>query len=165
MPPFFGRGRNRGALHVPGGVVGTTGNRRGPDWLSRDRRNDDGVGIAARQAQDVDSSAGEIEEELAAFGKALESGSSIKLTTNDAPVRGNPGYGYTHITGALRSLKAFASLRTGRIAASFDGLAASDAAEPREAAFDVSSVAQWSGPGTALEVFVPVVHSQPSLFG
>ena len=127
--------------------------------------NDDGVGIAARQAQDIDIYAGEIEEELAAFGKALESGSSIKLTTNDAPVRGNPGYGYTHITGALRSLKAFASLRTGRIAASFDGLAASDAAEPREAAFDVSSVARSYMPGTALEVFVPVVHSQPSLFG
>jgi hypothetical protein len=85
--------------------------------------NDDGVGIAARQAQDLSIYWGPKEVEERAVESALKSRSSVKLRAQDCRVRGTPGEGFTYIDSSLRALRAFAVLRTGRLQAVFDGTA------------------------------------------
>jgi hypothetical protein len=83
--------------------------------------NDDGNGIAARQTLDEDIFWKRLEEEEQALVHALTKG-SVKLQARDAKIRGGlVGEGYPRIRTALRELKAFASLRSGRCFASFDG--------------------------------------------
>lgn len=91
---------------------------------------DDGAGVAARFAQDRRVYGGPIDFELETTLSALEPGSSSKPRTLDAEIRGDPGYGFSWIAEAVRSLDGFAMVRTGR-------------------------VAMWTGP-TAESAYVPV---------
>ena len=83
---------------------------------------DDGVGIAARQAQVDEASmySGSITAEDEALDGALQSSATVKLRTLDAQVRGEPGYGTAIILECLSSIKAYAALRTGRCLVEFD---------------------------------------------
>ena len=83
--------------------------------------NDDGVGVAARQSQDLDIYQGPLEAEETAVRDALKTNSSVKLRAQDCRVRGISGFGYTYIESCLRSLRALAVLRTGRLLAFLDG--------------------------------------------
>jgi hypothetical protein len=123
--------------------------------------NDDGVGIAARQTQNLQIYHGEIEDEEKAVRDALRTRSSVKLRTQDSVVRGTPGEGYTYIDHSLRALRAFAVLRTGRLLAAFDGTS-----ESRQS-FELIRGDLGYMPGTALDVLVPIPKEgdgQPSLF-
>lgn len=78
---------------------------------------DDGVGIAARQSGNSDVSDEPPAREQNALSGALTAGQSIKLVARDAVTIGEPGYGFTLIAGALKELKGYAALRTGRLLA------------------------------------------------
>src|SRR5262249_4732282 len=123
--------------------------------------NDDGVGIAARQAQDLQIYQGDIEEEEKAVRDALKSRSSVKLRARDCLVRGVPGEGFTYIDHSLQPLRAFAVLRSGRLLAAFDGT------EESSQGFKLVHGALGYMPGTAIDVLIPIVKEgdgQPSLF-
>jgi hypothetical protein len=123
--------------------------------------NDDGVGIAARQAQDLQVYQGDIEEEEKAVRDALKSRSSVKLRARDCLVRGVPGEGFTYIDHSLRALRAFAVLRTGRLLAAFDGT------EESSQGFKLVQGTLGYMPGTAIDVLIPIMKEgdgQPSLF-
>ncbi len=123
--------------------------------------NDDGVGIAARQAQDPSIYWGPKEYEEKAVVDALTARSSVKLRAQDSRVRGTPGQGYTYIESGLRALHAFAVLRTGRLLAVLDGT--DDASE----GFTLVPGDFGYVPGTTLELLIPILKEgdgQPSLF-
>jgi hypothetical protein len=123
--------------------------------------NDDGVGMAARQSQDPDIYRGAIEEEKAAVREALTTNSSVKLKTQDCRVRGVSGFGYTYIESSLRSLRALAVLRTGRLLAFLDGT------EESGRGFDLVAGILGYMPGTTLDVLIPILKEgdgQPTLF-
>lgn len=138
-------------------------------WLSATRRNhldqqrllgfidvvvnDDGVGIAARQSQNSDIYWQDPAGERTAVLTAIADGSSIKLVSRDAPVRGRPGSGFTNIADSLAKLHAWAVLRTGRIQLDFDG-------SRKAAAFELDPAIAPYLPGTCLEVRIPVWSSQ-----
>lgn len=109
---------------------------------------DDGVGMAARQTQRNQVYFGAWEDERHAIETALASGGSIKLAVKDALVRGDPGFGYTHIIAALRELRAFATLRTGRVTALFDSTTA-------DRHFRLLDEQCGYLPGTVLQVIFP----------
>jgi hypothetical protein len=124
--------------------------------------NDDGVGIAARQAQDLDVYRGALDDEESSLRDALAANSSVKLRSQDCRVRGASGVGYTHIESCLRTLRALAVLRTGRLLACLDGT------DESGAGFDLVTGAFGYMPGTALDVLIPILKEgdgQPSLFG
>jgi hypothetical protein len=123
--------------------------------------NDDGVGIAARQSQNLQIYQGDIEDEEKAVRDALRSRSSVKLRTQDSMVRATPGEGYTYIDHSLRALRAFAVLRTGRLLAVFDGT------DESGQSFELVRRDLGYMPGTALDVLVPIPKEgdgQPTLF-
>jgi hypothetical protein len=123
--------------------------------------NDDGVGIAARQAQELSIYWGPKEAEERAFQSALKSRSSVKLRSQDSRIRGIPGEGFTHIDASLRTLRAFAILRTGRLLTVFDGTD-----ETGEGFVLVQGDLGYM-PGTTLNVLIPILKEgdgQLSLF-
>lgn len=75
---------------------------------------DDGNGIPARHALDPEIYAESIAAEETALAQALETGSSVKLTAADAPLRGDPGWGLSLIADALIAARGYGCLRTGR---------------------------------------------------
>jgi hypothetical protein len=117
--------------------------------------NDDGVGIPGRQVLDPHIYFGPYDREQDALAGALAAGGSVKLVAKDTVVRGGKtGEGTTNIHEALRSLGAYATLRTGRLAAVFDGLAQHYtgfrlAPGPQRLAFGFM-------PGTAFQIVVPL---------
>ena len=115
---------------------------------------DDGVGIAPRQSQDAGICSGAISAEEKAVSLSLAAGGTIKLRTADAVVRGDPGYGYTKIQDGIEKLSAYASLRTGRLLAHFDGLVKIR----REFVFSSGRHGQSFAylPGTILQVVIPL---------
>ena len=113
--------------------------------------NDDGVGIAARQAQDLSIYWGTKEAEESAVQSALKSRSSVKLRAQDCRIRGSAGEGFTYIDSSLRTLRAFAVLRTGRLLAVFDGT--DDAGE----GFLLVEGDLGYMPGTTLDVLIPML--------
>ncbi len=124
--------------------------------------NDDGVGIAARQALDLEIYRGSPEEEETSLREALKAHSSVKLLSQDCRVRGTAGLGYTHIETCLRSLRALAVLRTGRLLACLDGT------EEVGPGFVLVTGTFGYMPGTTLDVLIPILKEgdgQPSLFG
>lgn len=118
--------------------------------------NDDGVGVPARHSLDRDIYEGPVEHEDAALTDALSMASSVKLKARDAVVRGDPGYGMTIITAALRRLGAYAALRTGRRLVEFDPFR-----EP--AAFSIREETLGVMPGTTMHVLVPILDLQLKL--
>src|SRR5262249_13321941 len=123
--------------------------------------NDDGVGIAARQSLDPSIYTGPIEHEKEALRGALSARSLVKLRAHDARVRGTPGQGYTYIDACLRSLRAFAVLRTGRLLAVFDGT------DDQGDGFALVAGDLGYMPGTTLDVLIPILKEgdgQSSLF-
>jgi hypothetical protein len=123
--------------------------------------NDDGVGIAARQSQDLGIYQGPREAEEIAVREAFTEHSSVKLVTQDCRIRGTPGQGYTYINASLKALKAFAVLRTGRLLAAFDG------SEEGTKGFSLAEKELGYMPGTTLDVLIPILKDpevQPTLF-
>jgi len=124
--------------------------------------NDDGVGIAARQAQDSEIYRGRLGEEEGSVREALMANSSVKLLSQDCRIRGASGVGYTHIETCLRTLRALAVLRTGRLLAYLDGT------DESGTGFDLVTGTFGYMPGTTLDVLIPILKEgdgQPSLFG
>jgi hypothetical protein len=122
--------------------------------------SDDGVGIAARQAQDASVYRGPIGAEAATVREALVARSSVKLIAQDCPIRGAAGHGYSYINASLQALRAFAVLRTGRLLAVFEGSQGSRG-------FEFARAELGYMPGTTLDVLVPIANesdSGPSLF-
>jgi hypothetical protein len=122
--------------------------------------SDDGVGIAARQRQD----AGiywqpDVRGEDEALHDALRSGSSVKFRSQDSPIRHDPGYGIAKIVASLLSIRAFATLRTGRRLAFFDG------SDEATGAFSLAEEVLGYMPGTTLDVLVPIPDTQLRLAG
>jgi hypothetical protein len=123
--------------------------------------NDDGVGIAARQAQNLDIYHGPVGEEEASLRDALRTRSSVKLRAQDCRVRGASGFGYTYIETCLRSLRALAVLRTGRLLAFLDGT------DDSGSGFRLEGGVLGYMPGTTLDILIPIVKEgdgQPTLF-
>jgi hypothetical protein len=89
---------------------------------------DDGVGIAARHGLSGDVYEKSSDKERALLQSALMAGESVKLLAGDSTVRGDPGYGFSYIADNLKALRAYATLRTGRLAAVFDSTAQSSSA-------------------------------------
>lgn len=116
--------------------------------------SDDGAGVAARQSGNADIGDGPLPTEQDELRKALTAGQSIKLATRDAVTIGEPGYGFTLIAGALKDLKGYAALRTGRLYAELDGTySEADAFVPSERQLG------WL-PGTALHIVLPLRDPQ-----
>ncbi len=109
---------------------------------------DDGVGMAARYAQNGSIYEGPFEAEAASLINALKDGASVKPRVRDATIRGVPGYGTTKITTDLRTLAAFAMLRTGRTLVFFD----STSPEP---GFLMQDAPLGYLPGTVLQIVFP----------
>lgn len=120
---------------------------------------DNGVGIAARQAQTSEIYRQDIADEEAHLVAALQAGSTIKLTTNDAEIRGDPGFGYTNIASTIGALGAWGLLRTGRLAFECNGL------RQGTTTMGFTSAGRTFGymPGTTVQVTVPVHSNQMSL--
>jgi len=117
--------------------------------------NDAGVGIAARQRLRAAIYEDDPQQERAAVSEALGASGSVKIVANDTTIRGDPGYGSVYIMSALRTLSAYATLRTGRVLAAFDGT--SD-----QAAFRFAPGTLGYMPGTTLEIVFPRVFPQLS---
>jgi hypothetical protein len=117
--------------------------------------NDDGVGIAARQSLNSDIYWGPKTDEESAFRDALTAGSSVKLRALDSRVRGKPGEGFTFIDSALYSLRAFATLRTGRLLAVLDG------SNDERPGFQLLPAELGYMPGTLLTVLIPILKDLP----
>jgi hypothetical protein len=109
--------------------------------------NDDGVGIAARQAQNKNIYWTDDEAETLSLSEALKTGGSIKLNTQEL-VRKDPGYGFSNIAESLRNMNAFALLRTGRRSVVFDSTT-------KDVSFKISEDALGYMPGTALQIVFP----------
>jgi hypothetical protein len=112
--------------------------------------NDDGVGVAARQMQDLKVYWASQELEMKALQLAFAPGGSVKLVTKDAPIRGDPGYGLTMLVSAIRNLKALGVLRTGRCLATLDGTSLNPEG------FELEPHSLGCLPGTFLQVIVPL---------
>jgi hypothetical protein len=115
---------------------------------------DDGIGMAARQAQ-VDETTmycGSIAAEDEALNDALESSSTVKVRALDAQLRGEPGYGTAIMLECLKSIKAYAALRTGRCLVEFDPW--------RYQRFELNAARLGWLPGTAMQVLLPVLAPQ-----
>jgi hypothetical protein len=141
-------------------LVALTGRRR-TDFLQV-CVNDDGVGIAARQAQNLEIYRGALDDEEVSLRNALRANSSVKLRAQDCRVRGVSGVGYTHIESCLRILRALAVLRTGRLLTCLDGT------DESGTGFDLLTGTLGYMPGTTLDVLIPILKEgdgQPSLFG
>jgi hypothetical protein len=122
---------------------------------------DDGVGIAARHAQDPAIYWGPKEVEERVVRDALTAHSSVKLKAQDCRIRGASGEGYTYIDSCLRAIRAFAILRTGRLLAVLDGT------DEAGAGFGLMPGDLGYMPGTTLDVLIPVLKDGdglPSLF-
>ncbi len=117
--------------------------------------SDDGVGIAARQAQDISVYRGPIGAEAAAMKGALEARSSVKMAAQDCRIRGAVGHGYSYINACLQSLRAFAVLRTGRLLAVFDG-------SQYRRGLELTRADLGCMPGTTLDVLVPIANETES---
>ena len=123
--------------------------------------NDDGVGIAARQAQSFSVYHGPKEVEENVVREALTADSSVKLVAQDCRIRGSAGHGYTYINSSLKALRAFGVLRTGRLLAAFDG------SQEESRGFRLSPTELGRMPGTTLDMLIPIPNDsdiQPSLF-
>lgn len=109
--------------------------------------NDDGVGMAARHSQSQDIYWGSIDQEAEAIGSALAAGNSVKPLSRDARIRGDSGFGMSRIEAALIRLRAFASLRTGRLEICLDPF--------RSKSFSLKTIPLGYMPGTTLQVILP----------
>jgi len=120
--------------------------------------NDDGNGIPARQTQNPEIYWSSIQAEEEALGQAL-SHSSVKIRAGDSKIRGSvAGLGFTRIRNSLRQLRAFASLRSGRCLATFDGLSTRrDEFYLHRGGF---GLALGFMPGTAIQVVVPIIPDE-----
>jgi hypothetical protein len=124
--------------------------------------NDDGNGIAARQTLNPKIYWQSIASEEEAVSEAL-SHSSVKLRARDARIRGGvAGEGFSRIRNVLRHLRAFASLRSGRCNATFDG------SSDREDSFRLQrgqfGFSLGVMPGSAFQVVIPITEPQRRLF-
>lgn len=119
--------------------------------------NDDGVGVAARQTQQADIYWGDFSVERAACDAAFRPGSTVKLRAVDAPIRGDPGFGSVVILDAIKKLKAYAELRTGRVRAFMDG------ADLSARHFTFVQNGHGYLPGTFLHVVIPLRQVQLKL--
>lgn len=117
---------------------------------------DDGNGIPARQAIDPDiySEALAVEEKV--FAAALERGASVKLSAQDAPLRGDPGWGLALIAEALLAAGGYGCLRSGRQVVELDPFSARP-----EWALHPDPLAPLRG--TVLELILPVKDPQGRL--
>jgi hypothetical protein len=115
---------------------------------------DDGVGIAARHAQTDESVmySGATSDEDEALHDALESSATVKLRTLDAQLRGEPGFGTAIMADSLKTIKAYAALRTGRRLIEFDPW--------RHEQFELHDAEFGWLPGTAVQVLLPVLDRQ-----
>lgn len=86
---------------------------------------------------------------------ALQSSGTVKLRALDTQLRGDPGHGTTIMLEQLRSLKAYAALRTGRRLVEFDPW--------RHEGFEVNDAELGWLPGTAVQVLLPVLDPQLQL--
>lgn len=117
--------------------------------------NDDGVGIAARQSQAASIYwQHDLYWEKNELMEALSQGGSIKFSTHDCPIRHDPGLGTQKILDALRRLRAFAFIRTGRLLAYFDG------GDQAQTGFQITNEQLGYMPGTGIEVILPIVERQ-----
>jgi hypothetical protein len=127
--------------------------------------SDDGNGIPARHAQSAEiywEPSAEREEEVLAEALAR---SSVKLRAGDSKVRGSvAGEGFSRIRTSFRELAAFASVRTGRCLATFDGL--STRRDDFHLERDQFGLFLGYMPGTTVQVVVPIVakSKQETLF-
>lgn len=110
--------------------------------------SDDGVGMAARHAQDSTIYWGDLDHERAALVSALERRESVKTTTFDTTIRGIPGLGMQAILQKVHSLNAYATLRTGRYVATIDGII--------DTPYRIDSDPLGYLPGTVLNVLIPL---------
>jgi hypothetical protein len=85
---------------------------------------DDGNGIPARHSLDPHIYEEPLALEEKALASALEQGSSVKLNAADAPLRGDPGWGFSLIADALDKASGYGCLRTGRHLVEFDAFSA-----------------------------------------
>jgi hypothetical protein len=85
----------------------------------------------------------------------MEASGSVKIRAQDTTIRGDPGYGTVYMMSALRTLSAYATLRTGRLLAVFDGTSDQDAFRFAPDAFAYM-------PGTMLEIVFPRTTRQLS---
>lgn len=108
---------------------------------------DDGNGIASRHSQRASFDDQSFDLERASVIDALRPGHSVKLRASDCEVRGDPGYGLSRIGEALKSLRAFATIRTGRVLVTFDATT--------DAEFRVADEPLGRLPGTAIQVVFP----------
>jgi hypothetical protein len=115
---------------------------------------DDGVGIAARHAQveEAREYSGPIAAEDDALRQALASSGTVKLRALDAQLRGQPGYGTSIMLECLKTVKAYAALRTGRRLIEFDPW--------RQERFELHDSEFGWLPGTAVQVLLPVLDPQ-----
>jgi hypothetical protein len=109
--------------------------------------NDDGVGMAARQALDASIYWETVDAELLALTSALKAGQSVKPRSQDCLIRGDPGYGIPKIEAALKELLAFGLLRTGRLYYYLDPFKLNR--------FAMGSHALGCMPGTTLQIVLP----------
>ena len=109
---------------------------------------DDGIGIPARQGLSEDVYWKSFQREETLLREALADHGSVKINARDAPVRGDPGYGFSAIQRALHNLGAFAVLRTGRSLVAFDAFRG-------RPDFDLKSEVGYM-PGTVLQVVFPL---------
>lgn len=117
--------------------------------------NDDGAGIAARVARTNEIYWGSLEREEENLNRAFEAGFSIKPLTGDALLRGDPGYGFNVMAHALSSLRAFASIRTGRCLAFFDSTSPGPLGANFRSAKGAAATSSSYMPGTLIEALVP----------
>jgi hypothetical protein len=126
--------------------------------------NDDGVGIPARHQQDLGIYRGQMALEEKVLEQALHR-SSVKLRAGDSKVRGGvAGEGFSRMRTALRGLKAFAAVRSGRCFATFAAI------DSRQETFSLNrgnfGLPLGYMPGTAIQVVIPLPalrDRQPSL--
>lgn len=115
---------------------------------------DDGVGIAARQALSEDVyDQGAVDVEIRHFRDALARGGSVKLRSSDCAVDRTPGFGFTNVAAALWRSYGFASVRSGRSLAYYDGFVDEVEDEHR---FDIRVVDRSRVVGTLVHLLVPL---------
>lgn len=109
--------------------------------------NDDGVGVASRQSLDTNIYWEDESKEINAVKEALKEGGSVKVTSQDTPTRGDPGMGFSKILSALKEIRAFALIRTGRVNIFFNP-------DEDKNSFQFSESLGYM-PGTTIQVLLP----------
>jgi|GEM_PF-5255087 len=118
---------------------------------------DDGNGVPARHALDLEIYSAAFADEEATLADAVEPQASVKLRARDAQLRGDPGWGLWLLADALKDVAGYGCLRTGRQLIELDPFAAvGDRWTFR------SQVLAPLG-GTALQLIIPLEDPQLAL--